>query len=92
MLEIVQIEDVISDENVVFIDVRSEKEYAEDHIVSSINMPVLNNEERHIVGYTYVRESKDEAIKKGIGYASYKILKIKLKIVNSQLTFYYNHI
>lgn len=74
MIEIVEIGDVIYDDKVIFIDVRSPKEYLEDHIVNSINMPVLTDEERHDVGYTYVQENKDKAIKKGIKYASYKIL------------------
>ena len=35
------------------IDVRSPAEFDEDHIIGSINCPVLNNEERIFIGKTY---------------------------------------
>lgn len=35
------------------IDVRSESEFEEDHILGAINIPILNDEERIIVGTTY---------------------------------------
>jgi rhodanese-related sulfurtransferase len=35
------------------IDVRSQKEYEEDHIPGAINLPCLTNEERHEVGLLY---------------------------------------
>ena len=37
----------------MIIDVRSPSEYAEDHILGAVNMPVLNNEERAEVGTIY---------------------------------------
>lgn len=37
----------------ILIDVRSESEFAEDHIPEAINLPVLNNEERAEVGTEY---------------------------------------
>ena len=36
------------------IDVRTPLEFAEDHVPGAINMPVLSNEERAIVGTIYV--------------------------------------
>jgi tRNA 2-selenouridine synthase len=42
----------------MIIDVRSPGEFAEDHIPGAINLPVLDNEERAIVGTTYVQESR----------------------------------
>jgi tRNA 2-selenouridine synthase len=47
------------------IDVRSPAEFAEDHAPGAINLPVLNNEERAIVGAIYVQESKYKARKIG---------------------------
>ena len=47
------------------IDVRSEAEYAEDHIPGAINLPVLNNEQRDIVGTIYVQDSRFKARKLG---------------------------
>lgn len=40
-------------EDYVLIDVRSPLEYEEDHIEGAINMPLLNNEERKIIGTLY---------------------------------------
>jgi len=40
------------------IDVRSPAEFAEDHVPGSINLPVLDNEERARVGKIYVQESR----------------------------------
>jgi tRNA 2-selenouridine synthase len=40
------------------IDVRSPAEFAEDHLPGAINLPVLDNEERALVGTTYVQESR----------------------------------
>jgi tRNA 2-selenouridine synthase len=47
------------------IDVRSPAEFAEDHVPGAINLPVLNNEERAIVGTIYVQESRFKARKIG---------------------------
>ena len=46
------------------IDVRSPAEYAEDHLPGAISLPVLDNEERRIVGTLY-KESPFEARKLG---------------------------
>ncbi|MBX3619828.1 MAG: tRNA 2-selenouridine(34) synthase MnmH [Rhizobacter sp.] len=47
------------------IDARSPAEYALDHIPGAINCPVLDDEERHITGSTYVQVSAFEARKIG---------------------------
>ena len=49
------------------IDVRSPKEYSADHIPGAVNLPVLNDEERKLVGWTYKNESSFKA--KRIGAA-----------------------
>lgn len=49
------------------IDVRSPSEFAEDHIPGAINLPVLSDEERVIVGTIYVQEDSFKA--KRIGAA-----------------------
>lgn len=47
------------------IDVRSPSEYAEDHIPGAINCPVLDDEERALIGTIYKQVSPFEAKKKG---------------------------
>ena len=43
------------------IDARSPAEFALDHIPGAINCPVLDDEERHIVGTVYVQTGAFEA-------------------------------
>lgn len=47
------------------IDVRSPSEFAEDHIPGAINLPVLSDKERAMVGTMYVQESPFKARKIG---------------------------
>lgn len=47
------------------IDVRAPSEYAEDHIPGAINLPVLRDAERALVGTIYTRESPFKARKIG---------------------------
>ena len=55
------------------IDVRSESEYAEDHIPGAINCPVLNDEERARVGTIYKQVSSFDAKKVGAALVSANI-------------------
>jgi tRNA 2-selenouridine synthase len=55
--------------------VRSENEFADDHIPSSINLPVLNNKERIIIGTQY-KENSFEARKQGAALINNNISKI----------------
>ena len=47
------------------VDVRTPLEFAEDHIPGAINAPVLDNEERVVVGTLYVQSSAFEATRIG---------------------------
>src|SRR3954466_3930638 len=55
------------------IDVRSEGEYAEDHIPGAINCPVLDNAERAQVGTIYKQSSSFDAKKIGAALVSANI-------------------
>lgn len=55
------------------IDVRSEGEYAEDHIPGAVNCPVLDNEERARVGTIYKQASSFDAKKVGAALVSANI-------------------
>jgi len=52
-------------EDILFVDVRTPKEFEESHVVDAINIPLLTNDQRHMVGLTYAKESKEAAIAKG---------------------------
>ena len=47
------------------VDVRSENEFEAGHIRGALNIPLLNNEERVIVGTAYKQKGQQEAIKEG---------------------------
>jgi tRNA 2-selenouridine synthase len=55
------------------IDVRSEAEYAQDHIPGAINCPVLSDEERAHVGTIYKQASAFDAKKIGAALVSHNI-------------------
>ncbi|MCS4434851.1 tRNA 2-selenouridine(34) synthase MnmH [Aquiflexum gelatinilyticum] len=52
-------------ESIPILDARSEGEFIQGHIPGSINLPILNNEERKIVGTIYKQQGNQEAIIKG---------------------------
>jgi tRNA 2-selenouridine synthase len=47
------------------IDVRSEGEFEAGHVQGAVNIPILNNQERVIVGTTYKDQGQQEAIREG---------------------------
>jgi tRNA 2-selenouridine synthase len=55
------------------IDVRSESEYAEDHLPGAINCPVLSDDERREVGTMDRQQSSFEAKRRGAAYVSRNI-------------------
>jgi tRNA 2-selenouridine synthase len=54
------------DHHAVIIDVRSEQEFALGHIPTAVNIPILDNQERHLVGTTYKQQSSQEAVSLGL--------------------------
>jgi tRNA 2-selenouridine synthase len=56
MVEEITINEALQMNNALLVDVRSEGEYTEDTIPGAVNIPVLNNEERAIVGTLYHRD------------------------------------
>lgn len=50
----------------VIVDVRSPKEFAEGHIPGAVSMPLFDNDERAVVGTLYKKKGKDIAVLKGL--------------------------
>jgi len=75
------------------IDVRAPIEFKEDNIPTSINIPLLNDEERSIVGTIYKQKGSSEAKLKAVDLVSPKlpdiIRKIKKAIENGKETIIY---
>lgn len=57
--------DVLQFEQTLLLDVRSPKEYAHSHIPGAVNLPLLNDEERHVVGLTYKERGSNKAVETG---------------------------
>lgn len=59
-------------ENLPMLDARSEGEYAQGHICGAVSFPILNNEERALVGTCYKQQGHDEAVLLGYKLAGPK--------------------
>ncbi|MBC7088290.1 MAG: tRNA 2-selenouridine(34) synthase MnmH [Tissierellales bacterium] len=64
----------------LLVDVRSESEFSDYTIPGAINIPLLNDAEREIVGYSYTKISHDEAKLIGIELVSKKLPSLSKKI------------
>ncbi|MBY0756187.1 tRNA 2-selenouridine(34) synthase MnmH [Clostridium sardiniense] len=82
MFNIIDYKDIVDDKECILIDVRSPKEYKEATIKGAINIPVLLDDERDIVGTLYVRESVEAARTKGIEFISKRLPQIFNDIQN----------
>ena len=80
MFNIVEYEEIEKDKNCILIDVRTPKEFNEATIEGAINIPVLLDNEREIVGTLYVQESVEKAKSKGIEFISKRLPEIFNKI------------
>ncbi len=52
-------------EQLLLLDVRSEKEFSQGHMPGAVNIPLLNDDHRRQVGITYKSNGKDAAVLKG---------------------------
>ena len=76
MFKVIKYEDIDNNKiegNYILIDVRSPSEFKTEHIPGSINIPIFSDEERHLVGETYIQNSPELAKKIGIEFASKKL-------------------
>jgi len=51
-------------------DARSENEFLQGHIPGAVNIPILNNQHRHLVGICYKEKGKEKAIELGFELAT----------------------
>lgn len=66
-------EKFLKEKSAILIDVRSPKEFELEPIPGAINIPILNNEERVVVGTAYKQESPEEAKRIGMNVISKKL-------------------
>ena len=58
----------------IIIDVRSPGEYEHAHIPGAHSLPLFNNDERAVVGTTYKKQSREDAIKIALPFFGHKML------------------
>ena len=76
MFKVIKYEDIDNnkiDGKHILIDVRSSWEFRTENIPGSINIPIFNDEERKLIGTTYIEDSPELAKKMGIKFASEKL-------------------
>ncbi|MEK6939842.1 MAG: tRNA 2-selenouridine(34) synthase MnmH [Nanoarchaeota archaeon] len=73
MVQKVSIAKALEMENVLILDARTPTEYAEDHILGAVNVPLLNDLERHEIGIIYKQYSREKAIERGMELFPHKI-------------------
>ncbi len=64
-VENIAIEDAIKNNDLVWVDVRTSKEFADGTIPSAINLPLFSNNDRAVIGTLYKNMGKKIAIDKG---------------------------
>lgn len=72
-MESINLERALKLEKKIFIDVRSPLEFEADHIMGAINIPILDNEERAIIGTLYKHEGKEKAVETGLDFVTPKL-------------------
>lgn len=83
MFKVIKYEDLDSGKvkgNYILIDVRSPKEYSAETIPGAINIPIFDDDERELVGTTYVQKDPELAKKIGLEAAAAKLPAIYEKI------------
>lgn len=76
MFKVIKYEDLDSGKtkgNYILIDVRSPKEYKAETIPGAINIPIFDNDERELVGTTYVQQDPELAKKIGLEAAAARL-------------------
>jgi len=67
------IDEALTQNTFQFVDVRSPKEFQEASIPGAINIPLLNNQERELIGTIYCKISPEEARQTGLNLVTPKI-------------------
>lgn len=66
MVKKISVAEALSLNDALFIDARTPKEFEEDHILGAVNVPLLDNQERHEIGIIYKQYSREKAIERGM--------------------------
>lgn len=76
MFKVIKYEDIDNNKieaSYILIDVRSPREFKLENIPGAINIPIFNDQERALIGESYMKDSPEQAKKIGIEFASKKL-------------------
>jgi len=84
MVKKVSVAEALKRTDAILIDARTPKEYQEDHLLGAINVPLLDNQERHEIGIIYKQYSREKAIERGMELFPNKIPSIYQAVKDHQ--------
>ena len=76
MFETASYEESLKEQNKIYVDVRTPKEYAKETIPGAVNIPVLLNDERVVVGTLYKQKDPESAKLAGVQFISKRLPEI----------------
>ena len=79
-MESISISQALELKSRIFVDVRSPQEFETDHIYGAVNIPILDNEERAIIGTLYKNKGKEHAVETGLEFVAPKLKEIFTQI------------
>ncbi len=68
----------------IFVDTRSPAEFEKGHIVNAVNIPLLDNDQRAVVGTIYKQRGQEKAIKKALELAGPNFVNIYESLLKLQ--------
>lgn len=71
----------VADGKQIILDTRSPAEHARAHIPGALSLPLLNNEERALIGTTYKQEGREAAVVKGFELVGPKFADFVRKVI-----------
>ena len=82
-MKTISVKNALNLPNTIFIDVRTEAEFNEDHILDAFHMPLFSDNEHKDIGTIYKMQGKHEAIKIGFDYVGYKLKDIYINVLEA---------
>lgn len=73
MATTITVEEALALSPALFLDTRSPAEFAEDHLPGAVNIPLLSDEERAVIGTIYKQVSQQQALEQGKQYFQEKV-------------------